>query len=211
MAQSVWDMPLAAFRDAVALRPTPGCGAAAAVTADLGLALVIKGLRISESKSPDARRAELIGKVRILLKDLAELADKDVAAFEAYMDRLRLPQATGAQASRRRDAVAEAALTVTEVPLETAQACLGGLTLALEALELTTANLRSDVLAGGQLLHAGLSAVLVSVDSNLAGLRDEAERAPMARLRDDLQRDADQKMRWLARQGGAAMVGPASG
>lgn len=42
---AIWQQRLSHFRDALAHNPMPGCGAAATVVADLGLALMLKGLR----------------------------------------------------------------------------------------------------------------------------------------------------------------------
>ncbi|SDM29608.1 hypothetical protein SAMN05661010_03871 [Modicisalibacter muralis] len=72
---SVWNMTLAAFRDAIEPRSTPGCGAAAAASTGFGLALVLKGLRISESKRRNDEGAALIGRADALLKMLRDDAD----------------------------------------------------------------------------------------------------------------------------------------
>lgn len=208
---SIWKMSLAGFREALAQQATPGCGAAAAAIAGFGLALVLKGLNISESREQDTRRIVLIEKAEILLGDLTALADRDIEAFEAYMDAVRLPKNTRKKAEQRRDTLRRAAASANEVPLESAQACLDGLALAATALALTAANLRSDVVAGGMLLHAGLSSVLVNVDTNLTSLDHESERGRVAELRDALQQDADQRIRWLTQQGAGKMAGPASG
>ncbi len=195
---SVWDMPLGDFRHAIESRSMPGCGAAAAASAGLGLALVLKGLRISDAKRHDARRDALIRRADALLETLGECADEDVRAFEAYLAATRQRKTTAQAAARREQAIEAAAERASRVPLNAAASCLEALELAAAALVLTQANLRSDTLAGGRLLHGGLSAVLLSVDANLASLRDDEVREQAAQRRHALQGEAD---RWLSRLG----------
>jgi formiminotetrahydrofolate cyclodeaminase len=207
---SVWDMSLASFRDAVAVRSTPGCGAAATAAADFGLALVLKGLRISESGQHDHRRIILIDKVERLLEELGSFADKDVSAFKAYMEAVHLPKSSGTEESQRRQAINDVAVRMNEVPLETAQVCLAALELAAASLSLTASNLRSDVIAGGLLLHSGLSSVLLNVDANLSSLHGAKRRDKAEQSRKTLQQEADRKVQWLRHQATDAMSGPAS-
>lgn len=203
-ASSVWSMTLAAFREAVISRSTPGCGAAAAATADIGLALVMKGLRISESRQHDPQRRALIEKADALRDDLGAYADEDMTAFEAYMAALRLPKSSEQEKQRRQQALGEAGVRINQVPLVTAKACLEALELAVQALPLVDAWLRSDVIGGGFLLHSGLSSVLLNVDANLASLQDTGEREAVAKTRNDLQARADDRIGWLREQGDRA-------
>ncbi|GAB2788410.1 hypothetical protein GCM10027040_13290 [Halomonas shantousis] len=198
-SSSVWSMPLAEFRDAIVSRAAPGCGAAAAAAADVGLALVMKGLRISQTRQHDARRTVLAEQAQALLHTLGRHADQDMAAFEDYLNATQLPRDSRAQQQERDRAVAEAAVRINAIPLATAETCLEALTLATEALPLTVASLRSDVVAGGFLLHAGLSAVLLNVDANLASLDDDARRERAHRERQALQQEADRRYRVLQR------------
>lgn len=59
-ATTLWRHRLSDFRDAVARKPMPGCGATAVVSADLGLALVLKGLYLSQQHDASAPRQALI-------------------------------------------------------------------------------------------------------------------------------------------------------
>ncbi|MHB0774900.1 cyclodeaminase/cyclohydrolase family protein [Halomonas sp. WWR20] len=197
ISSSVWDMTLGAFRNAVVARAAPGCGAAAAAAADIGLALVMKGLDISQSKQYDAQRAALIERARPLLDTLGEYADRDMAAFEDFLQAARLPQDSESQSQYRDRAIAEAGVRINEIPLATAEACLEGLLLAAECLPLTAVKLRSDTVAGAFLLHSGLSSVLLNVDANLASLDDPAQREQARHARQALQQAADDKLQWL--------------
>lgn len=196
MSDSVWQLPLLAFRDAIESRSTPGCGAAAAVSADFGLALALKGLRLGDARHPDDERGELIVGGDTLRDSLAQSADDDVAAFEAYLEATRLPHDTPEQSRQRDIARQEAIVQACRVPLRIARACREGLALCQQAEPWTPALLKSDTRAGARLLHAGLSAVLVGLDANLERVTDDALRHSLADARHTLQREADD---WLDR------------
>ena len=195
--RSLWTLPLLDFREAIVQHASPGCGAAAAASADLGLALVMKGLRISDAKHPDNKRKHLLDKAKQLLETLADHADSDMQAFEGYLQALQMPKDSENQRERRRQALDTATCEVNRIPLVTAEACLDGLALALEARPLSEAYLQSDVIAGGLLLHSGLSAVLLNVDANLDELDDDRVREGVARERQTLQHQADDYLRRL--------------
>lgn len=182
MSDELWRESLAAFRAALAAdAPTPGCGAAAAVTADLGLALVVKALRISRRHADSVALAEQLAQAESLLGRLGRFADEDMQAFSDYL-----------QAAQRSDEARDelAARQACAVPLASAHGCLQGLEIAVVARPLVRGALSSDVRAGGLLLHAALSAALLNVDADLAQLSAaQAHRLRAARTR--LQQDAD--------------------
>lgn len=190
----IWNDGLVAFRGAVASdAATPGCGAVAPVVADLGLALVIKALRISEKHGADASRQRLLADAQTLLGRLGGYADDDVRAFARLLRAGRtatsMADASGSRQATGRDACA--------VPLATAHACLDALGFALAAWPLCQANVRSDVHAGALLLEAGLHAALVNVDADASALADAQARADVLRARHRLQHDAQARMREL--------------
>ncbi len=192
-SNSVWQASLDSFCHAIEARAMPGCGAAAAVSAGIGLALVLKGLRLGvEGRAALACHA-LVARGDALRQRLARLADDDIAGFEAYLAAQRLPHATPQQARQRDEARQQALLAACRVPLEIAHACCDGLALGSEALAHTAPALRSDTRAGLRLLGAAFDAVLVGFDDNLPGLADAARRAALAEERDRLRREAERR------------------
>lgn len=184
--RSLWQMTLGAFRDDIESRSMPGCGAAAAASAAIGLALVLKGLRFSGQQLAP-HRDELIGRADLLADRLAGYADDDVSAFKDYLAALKK---TGAE--NRDDALEQASERITRIPLETAHVCIEGLELTHEALALTKTSIQSDTRAGARLLHAGLCMVLLNVDANVHHLTDAEERERMVSERETLRSRADQ-------------------
>lgn len=190
---SVWAQPLADFRTAAAAdKPTPGCGAAAAVTADIGLALVVKGLRISEAHGSDAARRQLMQQAEALLGRPGTFADDDVQAFSDYLSAAR----DGETADKR-----AAARQACAVPLALAHCCLEALDIAVDAWPRTAATVQSDVQAGAVLIHAGLSAALINVDADMPSLDSAEVREQAGQTRQRLQSDGDALLRRLVEPG----------
>lgn len=196
---SVWLQPLADFRAATAARqPTPGCGAAAAVTADIGLALVVKGLRISEAHGSDPARLELLQAAEALLGRPGAFADDDMQAFGDYLSAAREGEPKRKQAAARQACA---------VPLALAHCCLEALELAVAAWPCTATNVRSDVQAGAMLIHAGLNAALINVDADMPSLDDEQAREKVGQTRQRLQAEGDALFKRLLDQVGCGRRG----
>lgn len=190
---SVWMQRLAEFRAATAARqPTPGCGAAAAVTADIGVALVLKGLRISEVHGSDPVRHELLQAAEALLGRPGAFADDDMQAFDDYLSAARHGEVEDKQAAARQACA---------VPLALAHCCLEALELAVDAWPRTDPIVQSDVQAGAVLIHAGLSAALINVDADMASLDDAAAQDQVGRTRRRLQSEGDALLRRLVDSG----------
>lgn len=186
---SVWTQRLAEFRAATAARqPTPGCGAAAAVTADIGVALVLKGLRISEAHGSDPVRHELLQAAEALLGRPGAFADDDMQAFDDYLSAARHGEVEDKQAAARQACA---------VPLALAHCCLEALELAVDAWPRTDPIVQSDAQAGAVLIHAGLSAALINVDADMASLDDAAAQDQVGRTRRRLQSEGDALLRRL--------------
>jgi formiminotetrahydrofolate cyclodeaminase len=180
MPQPLWHLSLAQFRDQVASdAPTPSCGAAAAVTASLGLSLVLMAIRIGANPK-DKETRELLRHAEQVQARLVAHADADAAAFGEYI-----------AADNEREKY-RAARDSVAVPLATAHTCREAMRIAERALPEVKAAMQTDVRAGTLLLRAAMDAVLLNVESNLPLLDDEAERQSLAAQQDVLRTDADQ-------------------
>jgi formiminotetrahydrofolate cyclodeaminase len=166
MNASIWPATLASFCDEVAgTNPAPAAVAASAVTASLGLGLLIKVLEITgrrKSFAGDAQKLRaLIDAARRESVQLRNAADEDIAAVRQYV-------------GSRNPADARNAI---EVPLGAARAAVAGLDLCAEATDafqgLTQGLLAADLGAATLLLSAAVRAILLSVDSNLRQLHSE--------------------------------------
>lgn len=188
----LWALPLAEFRRRTAgPTPTPGGGSVASVTAALGAGLVQMAVHISARKaaragtdpdhSPghdwdsDARRG------RALADALADAAAADVVAFETLMRAYRMPREDAAATRDRDRAVAEAGAAATEVPLRLAETITETVEFAGTVVDQVVDQVRSDVLAGVEILAGAFHAALHTVEINLAGLAAEPRAEFVAR------------------------------
>lgn len=189
-SSAIWQQSLSGFRDSLAHQPMPGCGAAASVVADLGLALMLKGLHLSQQHQANAERAALIEEGERLKQQLAPLADKDVIAFEGLMAAFNLPQENGKEKQARRNAIQAAAAEAVDVPLQTARLCQAALRLGERAGAYSERQFKSDALAGGELLAAAMRSVLFNVLANIDALGSQAEKQLAQAAHDELRQQA---------------------
>ena len=148
MPRSIWSDSLASFSDSVAAtRPAPAGVAAAAVSAELGISLLIKTLAITggQSESLEAARRESA--------QLRGAADEDIGAVMAYIG--------------TRDAAA--LRQAIDAPLRAARAAAAGLELCFQASSAVKPALAADLRAAQALLAGALRAILICLDSNLQG------------------------------------------
>jgi formiminotetrahydrofolate cyclodeaminase len=152
MSRSIWSESLASFSDSVAAtRPAPAGVAAAAVAAELGISLLIKGLAITGGQD------ELLNAARLKAAHLRGAADDDIGAVMAYM------QTRDAAALRQ----------AIEAPMRTARAAVAGLELCAKASGKVKPALAADLAAAQALLTGALRAILFCIDANLRGCEDE--------------------------------------
>ncbi|HST43888.1 MAG TPA: cyclodeaminase/cyclohydrolase family protein [Luteimonas sp.] len=162
---------VAVLRDAIAAaRPTPGCGVAAAVALSVGLALVVKALRISDRQS-SADATDLVARGKALMARLERLADDDADAFADY---LALRHTDLDDDQDRIDAAEAAARTATAVPLALARDGLRVLVIAERAIPACRTMLHADVLGGALIAHGALRAALASLSADARALEDAA-------------------------------------
>lgn len=145
MKQSIWNQPLKSlYRDLAEPAPAPAAVTAAAVSARMGLALLIKVLEVAGRRKnfggDRERLRKMIEAARVESLMLAEAADEDIVA--------------GAEQRR------------SEVPLKAAHAAEAGLALCAEARGVVTGAVAADLEAAALLLEAGVRAIQVCVRSN---------------------------------------------
>ena len=170
--------------------PTPGGGSAAALAGGLGAALVAMVCAMPKTRTGAAeergRLDAALAWVREAGDRLRALVQEDARAYDAVMAAYRLPKATEAEKAARKGAIAAALVRATEVPLETAEACLVVLKAAQEAAAHGNQNAISDARTGGALGLAGLIGAAENVRIN-AGSQAESGAAALERVELTLQ------------------------
>jgi len=156
--------------------PTPGGGSAAALAGALGAALVSMVCAMPKTRTGAAlERARLdaaLAWAREAGGRLRALVQEDARAYDAVVAAYRLAKGTEEEKAARKAAIAGAMARATEVPLETAEACLVVLKSAEEAGSHGNPNALSDARTGAALGWAGLVGAAENVRINAGSLPD---------------------------------------
>jgi formiminotetrahydrofolate cyclodeaminase len=168
--------------------PAPGGGAAAAVNAAVGAALVSMVCRLTIGKPRYAEHeatmtAALADAERLRASALA-LAAEDAEAFAAVARAYQLPK----DSPGRSPAIQAALVGAADVPLRTAIVAAEVIALADRALAGANVSVISDLAVAAASARAAWTAAAVNVEVNLAVLHDEARKAELAA---ELSRTAD--------------------
>jgi formiminotetrahydrofolate cyclodeaminase len=154
--------------------PTPGGGSAAALAGATGAALVlmVAGMPRTRTGAPEERtRLEAAqGWAREAGSRLRRLVDEDSRSYDGVVAAYKLPKASDAEKAARKEAMGRAMALATDVPLQTAEACLVVLKAAQEAAEHGNPSALSDVRTAGALAWAGLLGAAENVRINAPSL-----------------------------------------
>lgn len=203
-------LPVGAFTDEVSRdTPAPGGGSIAALAGALGAGLASMVANLTQGKAgADSEPALLrIAEAAQALKDdLLRAVDADTAAFNAYLEARRLPQATAAQREAREAAMLEGLKAAVAVPLGTAEASLAALRLAGEAAKVGNPASLTDALVGAQIAFAGVRGGLWNVRINLKDIADADYCARMERRCLELLAEAEAALEAITRDGDARLT-----
>jgi formiminotetrahydrofolate cyclodeaminase len=188
-----------------AATPTPGGGAAAARSGLHAASLLRMVTGITLAKLPSARVEitaapaagesvrETIERARAGAEALGEtferLGEEDMAAFEAYLEALRLPRATPEEKGLRLRARQAAAARATDAPLSMLRAARDLLLLCTAVLDLPL-KAESDLGAASELANAAFRVADLNVRVNLRELSEE-KRAAAVRERGALEMEVE--------------------
>jgi formiminotetrahydrofolate cyclodeaminase len=164
--------------------PAPGGGAAAAMHAAVGAALIgmVCNLTIGKPRYAVHERtmAEARDRSAVLRREAVALAEADAVAFAAVTDAYRLPHDTDELRTARTAAVQHALVGATEVPLRTAEVAADLIGLAGQVVQGANTAVLSDVAVAAASARAALDSATVNVEINLACLADHARREEFA-------------------------------
>ncbi len=168
------------FLDALADgKPTPGGGSAAAYSASMGAGLVAMVARLSIGKKKYAdveeKMQEILVEAEELRAKLAQAVEEDAESFTAIMQAFKLPKESAEEKSIRSQAIQDATLYASEVPLETARGAVRVMELALQAARLGNLNAITDGASGSAMARAGLTSAGYNVRINLGSLKDKVK------------------------------------
>ncbi|WP_431813628.1 cyclodeaminase/cyclohydrolase family protein [Kocuria sp. cx-455] len=156
--------------------PAPGGGAAAALQLALGAALVGMSARYTTAPehADDARRAA--GRAEELIPAALRLADADADAFGALSAAYALPKASDREQSERSRAIQEATVGAARPPRDLVGVGAEVFELTRELETWVNPNVLSDVAAAAEATRAAIATAVVTIEINLASLKDPATR-----------------------------------
>ena len=157
--------------------PTPGGGNVSAVTATNGAAMVAMVANLTIGKKGyeefQDKAKEILDNIMKIIEKLKDLTQKDIDAFNKYMEAFRMPKNTEEEKEKRKKALQEAAKNATLVPLEIAKTCVEILEEAEKLSKFGNKMAISDVGVGAYIAEACAKAAMYSVDINLPSIKDE--------------------------------------
>jgi methenyltetrahydrofolate cyclohydrolase len=177
-------LPVGAFLDALAAdQPAPGGGAAGAMAAAAGAALIEMVCRFSLGREQFARWEDQIATslrtATLLRRELLATMDADAAAFAAVTTAYGLPRTSKEERAYRRRAVDDALAAAAQPPLQVATAATALADLALVLVGRTNPQLVSDLGSAGALLEAGLRIAGYNLEANTRALKADPRAAAL--------------------------------
>lgn len=171
------DETIADFLDQLAERvPAPGGGAAAALQAAQGAALLGMVARYTTGEKY-AEHQLTIGRIITEVDELRaialRLAEADVDAFRAVTDAYRLPKSTDEERTARSAAVSQALANAAWPPAQVISVAGMVVDLAEALVVIGNRNVLSDVAAAAESARSAAAMARVNVEANLAGISDE--------------------------------------
>ncbi len=171
--------PLAFLETLAAGTPTPGGGAAAAVSGAMAAALagMVSRLTVGKKKyaEVEGRMREVIEAADDLKVRLALAAEEDSAAFEAVLSAMRLPRESEVEQEARQGEIRRATIQAARIPLQVAIAAAQAAELAAEVAETGNLNAISDAASAVALARAALQGAALNVRINARDLESSTE------------------------------------
>jgi formiminotetrahydrofolate cyclodeaminase len=176
------EMTLEKYSDVLASNePAPGGGSTAALSGLMGASLTMMVVNLSVGKKSYEALDEAVKqkfmedfhRVEGLKKDLVHLVDEDTAAFNKFMEAMKLPKDTEEQKKIREEKMQQASIYALEIPLKTAEKCLGILQNQETIASYGNKNAVSDVGVGALMALSGLEGAVLNVKINIPGINDE--------------------------------------
>lgn len=165
------------FTDKLASKsPEPGGGAASALAAAIGAALVsmVANLTVGKEKYADVqdRIAELLGSSEKVRKTLEDLVQKDTEVYGVLAGAFKMPRETAGEKAERDRAVQSALKEATMVPYAIAEQCLEVAKLSEVAADIGNVGAVSDAGVAALLAEAGARCAALNVKINLTSIKD---------------------------------------
>lgn len=174
---------IASYLDRLASNaPTPGGGAAGALHAAQGAALIAMVARFTNGKrfaDREAEAAEIATAADSWREQALALADADEAAFQQVIGAYRLPKLTAAEAAQRSLAIQDALIAAATPPRQLIEVAAAVVGLGERLVVFGNPNVVSDIAAAADAARAAAATGRVNIEINLSGITDATAAAPL--------------------------------
>lgn len=174
-----------------------GGGAASAIAGAMAASLVgmVARLSIGRRNMPltDEDYRSVDEEAQKLVKRLFGISNQDSSAFDAVISAYRMPKSTEEEKEIRSEAIQEAIIGATEVPLESARSCVKVLELVSELRGRSNKNAASDLECAVFLAKAGIKGALSNANINILSIKDESTSSKYVSMVEELQAVAVKK------------------
>ncbi|MBT2523183.1 cyclodeaminase/cyclohydrolase family protein [Arthrobacter sp. ISL-28] len=164
-------------------QPTPGGGAAAALHAAQGAALVAMVARYTTGSKYEEHAgtvSRIISEADNLIVEALRLADADEHAFQGVIDAYKLSASSDAEREARATAIRDSLIQAAEPPALLIGLAGSVVQLASEIFDIANPNVISDVAAAADAARASATTARVNIDINVVAIKDSGARAALA-------------------------------
>lgn len=158
--------------------PAPGGGSVAALCGTLGISLGAMVANLSADKrgweATTAWFGEYAEKAQTLKDRLMFLIDEDTKSFNKIMEAFQLPKATDEEKKLRSEAIENASVYATQVPLMTMEAAAECLDILSKMVEKGNPNSITDAGVGVLCIQTAVRGAYFNVKVNAGGLKDKS-------------------------------------
>lgn len=172
------DMKVSEYLDILASNePAPGGGSVAALSAAQGAALGIMVTELSIGRKKYQEHTEALVTARNQLVTMAQAftedIDRDTEAYQGVSAAMKLPKETPEQVTQRSQAIQQATLAATLVPLSVLKRCGEALVQISSLIGISNVNAVSDLGTGAAMLRGAAQGAWLNVLINISGLKDQ--------------------------------------
>ncbi len=170
-------------REVASSTPAPGGGSVAALAGAQGAGLLSMYCHLSQNRDKLGDVADQLQQAgeeaRFIKVKLLEAIDEDTLAFNRVMEAYRLPKTTDTEKSARKEAIQQAVLYASEVPLATARGAMKVLAIISEVAGRGNPAAVTDLGVANLQAYAGLIGACYNVLINLALITDKGTAAEL--------------------------------
>ncbi|MFI7581403.1 cyclodeaminase/cyclohydrolase family protein [Kocuria sp. M1N1S27] len=159
--------------------PTPGGGAAAALHAAQGAALIAMVARYTTGAKyaeHEERSSRIAARADDIIPEALQLADDDEKAFASVIAAYRLPSTSEEDRTARSRAIQQATIAAAAPPRALIGLATEVVDLGRELAEFSNPNVISDVAAASEAARAAIATALITLDMNINAITDEETR-----------------------------------